>query len=104
MTTIYRKQQGQFGYIPPSDNRFVKIPAQSEVKSKDKLSFKSFNADPSTQPQNTIVDQITEKILITFFNDPNGIERIKKQTEQYRNLEKLINQEIKQGTKLNEIF
>jgi len=109
MNTIYR--------ITPKQNIFTPLPNLGRlpgnrktgfnVKNKENLAFKSYSSEsPGQNGRKSVVDALTEKILITFFNrdDAKKLKHLKKEVARFDRIQNQIQQEQEQGTRLDQIF
>lgn len=99
MNTIYRAQQNQLPYIPPPD--ISRIPGNRRVESSgnnktNKISFKSYYQPPGKEEnQKSIVDLVTESILITVFKytgEEDLKEKLKTETKKFEEMDRALNQ------------
>ena len=106
MNTIYRVGQKQNIFTPlPNLGRFPgNRGTESNVKSKENLAFKSYHSEvPDQNDGNSVVDTLTEKILVTFFNQDDA-KKLKKETKKFERIKNQIQQEQQQGTRFDQIF
>lgn len=114
MNTIYSLQTktNPQEYQIPKDRGYMFPTAKNPVAQKNKLSFKSYlgsyyNVDPRIPDEGkSIVDVVTETILITFFNG-KGLpqkEDIKRQNQILKNIQQELQNQQTSGQQLNQIF
>ncbi len=111
MNTIYSVNQKPYIYTqPPNKKKEAGVP-KPETKNSQPINKLGFKADfPSNSnlkdDKNSVVDVITEKILITFFHykDPEQLKEFENETKKLKRIEAQVNNELQMGTKLNELF
>ena len=104
MKPIYTVNQKPYVYLPLPDVGRFPTNRRSEPAGKKNVSFKSqYSETPKNQ---NVVDLVTKKILITFFDyeDPPDRKKLNQEIRKFERLEQQINDELEVRPRFNEIF